>query len=136
MRLKVLASGRYRVLAVMDGDDCEVEEFLALGEASTAATRAAVIDMLCRAAELGLEHLPQKWTHEVNKKEKILQFIKGDIRVMFFKGRGLDIAVCVTGAIKKSQKADKYAVSRTITTQKQYWQALTENALEVMDHET
>ncbi len=69
--------------------------------------------MLAHVAEHGLAETPAKWTHPANKEQGIDEFIKGDLRLMFFKGNGRQIVVCTVGGMKKGQKADKQLVSQS-----------------------
>ena len=117
MKLKVLFEDRFRILAVMDGDGCPVEAFLDDDEPACT----GLLHMLEVVAELGLEGVSSKWFHEVSKADKISEFIKGNLRLFFFKGRGRDIAVCVECRMKKGQKADKGAVARAASTRARYY---------------
>jgi len=56
--------------------------------------------------------------HEVDKSEKISEFIKGDLRVFcFFDGNH---AVLTHGCIKKGQKVDRTEITRAISLRKIY----------------
>ena len=105
--IKALAEDKYQVVAVVVNGDCPVEHFLADGEASTKSTREALMQMLMSVAESGLQTVPHKWSHEVNKREQIYEFIKGPLRLFYFKGEGRQIAVCTSGGRKSGQKTDK-----------------------------
>jgi len=59
-------------------------------------------------------------THEVNKPHKIYELIKGDLRLLFFKGSDDVIVVCTVGVLKKTQKADKSAMTRSIDWKNEY----------------
>jgi hypothetical protein len=57
--------------------------------------------------------------HEVDKAEKIWEFIKGDIRIFcFFDG---NTAVLTHGALKKSPKVDPSEVAKAISYKKAYF---------------
>ncbi len=120
MQVKILAKGKYKVVGAMEGDTCPAEDFLHIGEKATIASRSGLLLMLQHAADVGLDQLPSAWQHEANKKEKIYEFIKGDLRLFFFKGANGDIAVCTGGAFKKGQKADKSAVKKAIAMRATY----------------
>ena len=81
--IKALAEDKYQVVAVVVNGDCLLEYFLTDGEASTEAARNALWRMLEGVAELGLQTVPYKWSHEVNKREQIYEFIKGPLRLLF-----------------------------------------------------
>lgn len=87
MYIKALADDKYQVVAVVLNGDCLVEYFLTDGEASTEAARNALWRMLEGVAELGLQTVPYKWSHEVNKREQIYEFIKGPLRLFILKAK-------------------------------------------------
>ena len=135
MDLQELFDDKFQVVAAMDGDTCPALEFLLGGEASTAASRQGLLEMLMRVAELGFQGVPAKWTHEANKSEQIYEFVKGDLRLFFFKGQGRQIAVCTAGAMKKGQKADKGMVSLSASIKSAYFAALQSGTLKVKKNE-
>ena len=115
----------------MDGDDCPAIDFLTDGEESTAASRQGLLSMLVALSQNGFEEVPEKWHHEASKQKKIHEFIKGKLRLFYFKGEGNQIAVCTGGVLKKEQKADGAAVERAARMRKQYFDDLESNALEL-----
>jgi len=135
VRCKVLAEDAFRVVAALDGAVCPTEAFLLHGESTTAAQRLGLYSMLERVAELGLSEVPSSWFHEANKEHGIYEFIKGPLRLFFFKGRNGDIAVCTTGVLKKGQKVDKSAVQRAVGYKKAYEAALTNKTYQVINDE-
>ncbi len=134
MRLKLLFEDSFQVVAVMNGDDCPADAFINNGEDSQK-TRIGLQEMLGHVAERGLAEIPSAWFHEANKKEKIFEFIKGDLRLFFFKGEGNQIAVCTSGVRKKGQKADKAAVNKAVAYRKTYFAAVAAKTIEVIDDE-
>ncbi len=136
MYIKSLADDKYEVVAVVVNGDCPVEQFLTDGEASTEAARSALLQMLYKVAEFGLQTVPYKWSHEVNKREQIYEFIKGPLRLFYFKGEGRQIAVCTSGVRKSAQKADKAAVARAVKMRAAYFEAVQNKTLEVLSDET
>jgi len=116
----VLSEDKFRVVAMMDGDCCPALDFLELGEASTEASRAGLLQMLEYVASNGFSNIPSVWSHEVNKEHGIYEFIKGRLRILFFKGANGDIAVCTDGFMKKSPKVDKAAVKKAIVLKASY----------------
>lgn len=135
MKLKVLAEGEYEIVAVMDGDACPAEAFLIEGPPDTDAARAGLVVMLEHVAQNGFHGVPGKWCHEANKKEQVYEFIKGPLRLFYFKGNGKQIAVCTGGARKKGNKADSGAVAIAAGMRKAYFEALDENTLEIVSDE-
>lgn len=120
LTVEVLFSGRHRVVGMLEGGECPAVNFLTTGEKSTEASRNGLAIMLQHVSEHGFHGIPTKWTHEADKNNGIYQFIKGDLRLMFFKGVNGDIAVCADGYVKKGQRVDKPAVARAIAFKKQY----------------
>lgn len=132
MQVKVLFEGQYQIVGVLDGDHCEAEDFLANGEASTQSARVGLVQMLEFLAENGLEKASSAWLHEANKNERIYEFIKGPLRLFFFKGSKGQIAVCTTGVRKKGAKADKAAVNAAATLREAYETAIESDTLEII----
>lgn len=133
MKVKVLYSEQYEIVAVMDGETCPTEDFLENGEATTQASREGLAIILQHIAENGLNGAA--WVHEANKQEGIYEFTKGKLRLFFFKGANNQIAVCTTGIIKKQQKADKQSVNKAIGYKKEYSQAIETNSITVVEDE-
>lgn len=136
MKVKELVAAQFQVVAVMDGDTCPAEDFLFQGEADYEANRDGLLVLLEHAAQHGLDGLPSKLLHEVDKKNKIYEFKKGQLRLFFFKGSNGQIAVCTAGLIKKTQKADKGAVKAAARHRTAYLAAVANRTLEVMKDET
>lgn len=129
MKLKTLFSDRYEILAVMDGEDCPAEDFLSDGEASTAANRIGLMEMLGEIAQRGFDDIPASWTHEADKSDKIMEFVKGRLRLFYFKGDGRQIVVCVDGTLKTTKKADSKIVKKAAKMRKDYFEALEHNEI-------
>lgn len=136
MKIKVLAYETYEVVAVVVDDDCPTVNFIKNGEESTRSAREGLLNMIERVAELGLQNVPSAWAHEANKKEQIFEFIKGPLRLFFFKGVGGQIAVCTTGERKKGQKTDKSAVRKAAEFRKEYFESVANKTVEVVNDET
>lgn len=132
MRLKVLSpsSCAHRVVGVMNCNSCEAEDFLVNGEKSTEASRRGLAVMIEAVAAEGLDNMPSSRCHEVDKKNGIYEFIKGDLRLFFFKGVNGDVAVCTAGVVKKGRKADKGAVERAARIKKDYQAAVKSNSIQ------
>lgn len=131
MKVKVLIEDKFKVLATMSGDACEVEDFLS-NESDDAAIN-AMTEMLVKLAQVGFQACPPKWFKPANKAEEIYECKRGDWRIMFFKGQGTDAAICVTAVRKSSQKADKQAVNSAASARKQYAAAKRLGQLEVVN---
>lgn len=136
MNLVELASSKHQVVAVMDGDTCPAVDFLTHGEATTESSRNGLIDMLDAVSEMGLQGVPGAWLHEANKQLGIYEFVKGRLRLFFFKGVNGQIAVCTTGVMKSGQKADKASVKKAAEFRDLYFAAHAANTLRVVDYGT
>jgi hypothetical protein len=135
LKVKLLAEGEYQIVGIMEGDSCPAEDFLTVGDATTAAARMGLVQMLDVLAESGWQNVPAKWSHEASKQLQILEFIKGPLRLFFFKGQGRQIAVCTGGVRKTGAKANKAAVKHASERRKIYFDAVESNQLEVVDEE-
>lgn len=135
MKVKILVKDAYRVVGVMDGDQCAAEDFLLQGASNTAASRMGMFSMLEYVAANGLQNMPSAWSHEADKPAGIYEFIKGPLRLFYFKGLNGEIAVCTSGVRKSGQKADKAAVAHAIAMKKQYMTAVKNNTYEVAEDE-
>lgn len=131
MKVKVLAEHQYRILAVVEGEACPAEDFLVLSD-NYERSRQGLLSMLQAVAELGLADVPSKWFHEASKPQRIYEFIKGDLRLFFFKGDGRDIAVCTGGVVKKGQKADAASVALAAARRNEYMAAAQGGNLEII----
>lgn len=86
--------------------------------------------LLERVADVGLNGLSPKQSHLVDQAHGIYEFIKGDLRLLYFKGEGRAIVVCTAGVVKKGQKADRKAVSASIEQQRRFRDAVAQGKLE------
>lgn len=136
MNLVELASSKHQVVAVMDGGTCPAVDFLTHGEATTESSRNGLIDMLDAVSEMGLQGVPSAWLHEANKQLGIYEFVKGRLRLFFFKGVNGQIAVCTTGVMKSGQKADKASVKKAAEFRDLYFASHAANTLRVVDYGT
>lgn len=133
MKIKVLYSEKYKVLGVMDGSSCPSEDFLSDGEDDTYAGRQGLKLFLEKVAEAGLDNCPPAWFKVANKAEGIYEFKKGRLRLFFFRGQGNSIAICTTGNVKKTKKADKSSINAAIEYRREYKAALKDNKLEFVE---
>lgn len=122
------------MVATMDGDVCDAEDFLMTGEQTTKSSRIGLTVILKHIAENGLQNTAA-WVHEASKSEKIYEFCKGSLRLFFFHGEGNCIAVCTSGLLKKGQKADKSAVNKAANLRKDYFAAVANQTIEVIEDE-
>lgn len=136
MKIKELFVANFQIVAIIEGGSCPAEDFLLVGEKATEAYRFGMIEMLQIVAIEGLQDVPSKWFHEANKQDKIYEFIKGPLRLFFFKGENRQIAVCTAGVRKTGQKADKAALAMAQKYRERYFVSVRTNTLEVVSDET
>lgn len=134
LNVAVLAESNYSVVAIVDGDRCPAIDFLTQGEVSTEAVRAGLIEMIEKVAECGLQDVPSSWFHEVDKPNRIYEFIKGPLRLFFFKGQNGQIAVCTSGGRKTSGKVDRSVVAKAVRYRDQYLKAARLNQVKVVEY--
>lgn len=133
MRLKALYRARYTIAAAMNGDECETETFLGDIPAKYQASGNGLIHLIERIAHHGLDGLPTKLCHLVDQDHKIYELIKGDLRLLFFKGHCDILIITSHGFLKKSQKTPDNEKSKAILCKKQYQQAHQAKRIELMD---
>lgn len=133
MRVKSLFKDRFSIVAVMDKDECPVENFILGIDLSDESACEGMFSMLEYVAKNGLDKTPAKWIHEASKPLQIFQFRKGDFRLFFFKGKNGQIAVCTAASRKSGQKADSLAVSQAARWRESYFQALSSGSLTVLE---
>jgi hypothetical protein len=141
VKVKALAIDAYAIVGMMHGSSCPADIFLTQGDAGTQASRDGLRTMLKMTASAGLSAIPSAWYHEADKRNGIYEFVKGSLRLIFFKGRNGQIAVCTGGVVKKGQKADKTSVAYAIRCKKDYIAALAAEGIELVEdngepHET
>lgn len=117
----------------MDADVCEAESFIVDGEKNTVAYRRGLKVMLETVAEHGLAEIPDAWSHEASKQDQVYEFIKGPLRLFYFKGVDGQIAVCTSGVRKSGKKADKASVSKAAALRKAYMAAHDSKQLEIIE---
>jgi len=134
MRLKgLITDRRFRVMGVMVRNRCPAEFFLRIGPSHQAAHRRGLMVFLDRAADGGLSQFSSEIVHLVNQEEGIYEFIKGSLRLLFFKGEGRDLVICAGGYIKKGQKADPMEVAQAIRMKRDYLDARKSGFIQVVD---
>lgn len=132
MKVRIFAAtAQHQVVTFVENERSPTEDFLFFGEKSTLVSREGLVVFLQMAAELGLSKLPAAWFHEVDKRNKIFEFVKGDLRLFFFRGQGKQLVVCTTGIRKKTQKVDRLSIQKAINIRNRYEQAVRRNTLEV-----
>ncbi len=75
-----------------------------------------------RVSKEGFEAVTAAMSHLIDERHHVYEFIKGDIRILYFKDGGT-VVICAEALIKKTQKVDKNAKKRAIQFQKDYMEA-------------
>ena len=139
MKLLRLERSLWDVTAVIEGgnDDecCPLTDFLADIGTQYPGAASGMYDLFERFAVSGKEKFSDDLCHLVNKDEKIWQFTKGRLRVLWFYGHGNRIVVCSHGFVKQSQKTPKQEIKRATSTKKQYEAAVKVNAVTILEEE-
>lgn len=121
MRLKGLFTRhRFRVVATMRGDTCPALRFVTMEDKQYGASRKGLLVLLERAAQEGLSVFPPQLLHQADSQNGIYEFIKGDLRLLFFKGFAGELVVCTDGYVKKDQKADAQEVAKAVRLKREY----------------
>lgn len=123
MKLKVIYRTRFTITAAMDDDECETATFLNEASSKYQANAEGLFQLIERIADHGLDGLSTKLCHLVDKENKIYELIKGDLRLLFFKGHRDVLIVTSHGFLKKSQKTPNNEKNKAIRCKKQYQQA-------------
>ena len=135
MKLQTLSKNKFTVTAVTSGGDnpnCPVTDFLLDIPNKYEGSATGMIALFDTVAENGLDGLSSKLSHYVDKNEKIYEFIKGDLRVFFFKGHCDVIVIATHGIVKKSQKTRTKDKNIAIKLKKQYQQSHDEGKVEIL----
>lgn len=122
----VLESGRQQVrlcCSIRDGyEHCvPVLEFLHENAKTKqySASSKGFKPLFTRYAEHGRNGLTAELFHEVNPKNEIWEFVKGDLRIFCFKDE--NHVVLTHGCIKKSQKVDQRQITIAVEAKKAYF---------------
>lgn len=139
MKLQRLESRSWDVTAVLDEHDgdlyCPLIDFLTdLGKQYEGAA-SGLFDFFHRFSVSGRDTFNDELCHYVDKDEKIWEFIKGDIRVLWFYGNGSRIIICSHAFIKKSRKTPEKEVNRAISVKKKYEVAAKKGRVEIIEEE-
>jgi phage-related protein len=120
----------------MDGDDCETELLLNDLAENYQASAIGLFRLIEQIVESGLDCLSTKQCHLVDRDNKIYELIKGDIRLLFFKGHGDTLIVTTHVFLKKTQKTPEKHKNKAIRYKKEYQKAHDRNQIDfVKDQE-
>jgi phage-related protein len=117
MRLKEIRKKNWTVCAIADANgNCELEAWLSSNRANSS-YKSSVVGMLAlfeHVADYGIQHLSDKLSHQIDANNKLYEFIKGKLRVIYFVDAG-KIIVCTHGFNKtQSQKLPKAESEKAI----------------------
>lgn len=135
MRLLVLEAGRWTVTAIqehrVDGEfTCRFNDSLEELGPNYERSLAGLIAMLGKFSEHGTKMLNDGICHEIDESEKIFEFIKGDLRLLWFYGKGNKIIICSHCFIKKGRKTPTDEKAIAIRLKNEYFKLL-KNGTEV-----
>lgn len=75
-------------------------------------------------SQLGKKVLNNELCHEVDSNNKIFEFIKGDLRLLWFYGSGNKVIICSHIFIKKRQKTPELEKRKAINIKNNYMKAV------------
>lgn len=125
MRLKILERGSWTVTAVEEMSqsgqyDCPFETTLMSLGPNYDRSVDGLLALLEKLAQHGIRILNTDLCHEADSNNKIFEFIKGDIRLLWFYGAGNKIIICSHAFIKKRQKTPEAEKNRAIAIKDRY----------------
>jgi len=132
VRLRVIESHHWKVCAVEELDgSCELEDYL---ERCSEGEAMGIFAYFERFAANGFDFFNSKQVHEVDKPNKIHEFIKGRHRVLFFNIDGRAIIVGCAH-IKKGQKVNSKKVEQAIKVKEKYHKSRQQGQIEFIEDE-
>lgn len=135
MRLKILSSGTWKVLAEVDSHGaCAIEAALVRYSQSKQYS-AAVTGLLALWERIPLEgprRLGTDLYHRVDTEHDIYEFIKGNLRLYCFEAKGR-LVVCSHVDKKLTQKTKARDKQRAIELRKRYLKAEADKLLEIIE---
>lgn len=114
MKLVALKEKRFKVAAVVEGNEAPVLRFLQDAPSDMQGSARGMPALFDRYATDGRRLLSSEVFHEANKEQGIWEFIKGRLRVFCFMDTDGTLLVLTHGAVKKSKKADPMEVARAV----------------------
>lgn len=127
MDLKVLFPSKWQIVSPIVDAQLQLSSFESFlndceKDGSYAGCLAGLLAMMERHSEHGHTIFNAKQCHYVSQDEKIYQYIKGPLRLLWFEAKGR-IIVCVHAYKKKSQKTPKDIINEAIRVKKKYLEA-------------
>lgn len=118
------------------GYQCALTSSLAELPANYSKSLAGLLVMLGKFSEHGRKMLNDGICHEVDENEKIFEFIKGDLRLLWFYGNGNKIIICSHCFIKRGSKTPKPEKAIAIKLRKEYFSLVDKGIAVPMHYET
>lgn len=106
---------------------CRLTESIASLGANYDKSVAGLLSMIGKFAEHGQKMLNDSICHEIDENEKLFEFIKGDLRLIWFYGSGNKIIICSHCFIKKGRKTPPNEKAIAIKFKKEYFSLLERN---------
>ncbi|MBK9447556.1 MAG: type II toxin-antitoxin system RelE/ParE family toxin [Betaproteobacteria bacterium] len=139
MKLYRLERAQWDVTALVeecnDGITCPLTDFFGEAGKNYAGSINGMLDLFVRFSQSGPETFNDALCHYVDQNERIWEFVKGNIRVLWFYGTGSRIIVCSHGFIKKTAKVPPKEVKRAIAAKRRYETATNSNQIEIIEDE-
>lgn len=139
MLLLPIKSGTWKIYAFCEKDGrCQVLSFLGGLNLKYHGSRSRLFAILSRASteHLGPNQFPVEMSHLASNKEKIYEFIAGDLRLLwFYSPHEKRVIICSAAYLKKTQKTDKKLIANAIEIQKQYSLAYQDGNISILVEE-
>jgi hypothetical protein len=131
MRLLVLEESKWIVTAAQEkagsGYRCALVDSLAKLGSNYEKSLDGLLSLLAKFSEHGQRMLNDGICHEVDENEKLFEFIKGDLRLIWFYGRGNKIIICSHCFIKKGKKTPPSEKAAATSIKREYFRLLDRN---------
>lgn len=140
MRLLVLEQAKWIVTAVQEKTasgrySCRLLESLDQLGANHEKSLDGLLVMLGKFSEHGQKMLNDGICHEIDENEKLFEFIKGDLRLIWFYGKGQKIVICSHCFVKKGRKTPPGEKAVATKLKRQYFELLDRNIDVPLYHE-
>ena len=142
MDLRILRGSRWKVLAPIRRDEqrdtwqCDlIDELETLAARQYASAVSGILKMLEICAESGLDSLPRDWSHLADRENGIYEFIKGDLRLLYFKASSGAVVVCSHVFVKKSRKTPDAEKKKAARVKTEYEAASRSGKLNILEKE-
>lgn len=133
MWIRPVAIDHWKVYAIASSeDDCELLKFLESLSGDQAKSGQRLVQLLELVSQRGPRELPDAISHQIDPTERIWQFTKGDLRLLWFYDDGR-LVICSHAFVKKGQKTPIKQLERAIESRKRYIHAKSTDSIEVTD---